>query len=1770
MLALLRQQIETYLAEEHRLKLADLSDFVWESEQDVLDCVKSYFAMRCCCQPFQSPSASLLPTILPVSDVCFRLVDYDRISTDLSRDEGSTNVDSELTGGLSASVAKMRSDLDLLNSTVQRLVIGTSSIGSDNDEVSSVELLESCFELFDKLQLSSQDPEERSNRRQHVVNVMEQYECLMHAAKSSSERGDVKSLDDLQTLLDKVDAVLARARDVTGSSDFCSLSDLTLLLDECELQNRQMDEFKAGLLRYQAPIGRSSSSLLTSSDQPTSYIRTADVTEMLREFATFVDDCMRVLDLPAGGDTSRLPMVDVFVAIHELMSVIHQFETLQPQLGSPRRREDTGAIEAPTLHSKVVAIIAFVNELKAMAEFAQGVLEEEREASAARGDASNSASLASIHSLTRTPTPTVGLVDVTMPPTFDSLELETQRDGHDGENDPPLLSAASADSSTLSGSPSAFLADSLLDISLVMSDHQRLITETAHLVSKVAGKRKLADVGSEISCVVRDYHALLSLARRLFHLRDPRQDLLSILESIAILQRLMHRLTLWSGRDGGSGSSQDCASSSECIGLMAHSSSDMTSASSTSLARSEDAIRASLSVFATIDDVARNLQDYDFLLNQLRSHNFPALSFTDVEALANGLGDHLTALSQVQSLLQLEDTAAELPQIAAAVHEILRQSLPVARPTTDSDNAPSSIESILTGFDNIAAALAEFSALVVSLQAALVPDAREACPPHELGEHVIELVKQFAELKTINSELEEDVARMHQAQQEVLEEVRSEGMLLFQLDSDGNPSSPGRRKRVEVLETLIARQDSMRRQKSARDKEDKSEAAFLREHGLLLTLPSDGGDEIISSSTRLAVYEKLLDDRRRLMDDKRMLETHRDESKRQLVVAEARLEADKRHFEQQIERAVQEGKAVEARLEEAARQLGDRLEHLTNDKQALETQLKAFKLQAAAVEADKRTLEVQVEQAAQTEARLSEQLAAFQREAEAALDEEKVYLRNHELAFALDQAEGGSSTSNARAFSRIKVLEALLAQISRLNQHVADVEQRTKRYVADMEHRAWQQAMETDERVQQQLAESEKRMQQQLIEADSRVKLAENQLREHQEVVRARETQEWAELRDFGLVEGDGSSDALLAARTSIVQRLLGLQQDAISLDGGEVDVLREEKAFLLDHCICSTDQLEGTLSDADMLAIRIEIYHKLLAAEVLVQDEQRKQSASRQAELRAAKQAEDVQTQLKTWQRRVERLETSTMEREEISAVRTLDIERGLQDASARVDGLERKLEMVEAVAESKYKAELTSVMTKHARQLAFIAGVRAEEAKLSADQSNEQAVRATAEARAMLLEALAKRDATATSTIYRAIRLATDVLNPSAFAASSAAPMTSGEVPMGVTQAVLACVKELKALKEFLAASLDTLGHEDAIISSPPPSLLAEGDKIEAAMWAYRELTQRATRLLIARRESAASSMAELYALLQASASTEAFPVDQQRVLELETEMASAKAAVEDAESSQNLHDAAVRRLLEDREAVEAAMAATLAAAQGENAELKAKVEQLEQFQRLAVTSSSGLSPTTARSRLTTPRGMTGALPTPMRPERPRDPFKGGGGGGTVHKERFVSELEKETGQRRTTAARRGNEFVGSSSTQLEREFRALQPASRTAASTDVLTLDGGGSVAPTKGSLLDQELWYQGVRTIHFVAFFVSLFHVPKQGVFRVELLNSDTEQPQTVYVPRADMQQFVEQSRQHERLPLSLDDASRRSDVADALFERVKVYGEGSSNLLLGFE
>ncbi|KAG7399820.1 hypothetical protein PHYBOEH_007819 [Phytophthora boehmeriae] len=688
---------------------------------------------------------------------------------------------------------------------------------------------------------------------------------------------------------------------------------------------------------------------------------------------------------------------------------------------------------------------------------------------------------------------------------------------------------------------------------------------------------------------------------------------------------------------------------------------------------------------------------------------------------------------------------------------------------------------------------------------------------------------------------------------------------------------------------------------------------------------------------------------------------------------------------------------------------------------------------------------------------------------------------------------------------------------------------------------------------------------------------------------------------------------------------------------------LQEELRFLAENQLCTSEDLSSdvaSLMTPFSSSLRFQVYQKLLQAEIRGSETNRFLQES--MELQLSKQTEAADSDVASLTRRIERLETELMGSNEFIYVSQREYEHMLLKEEENRQELARAFEVTQEQAEKDHTRELektievrdnaamlaaatyaealeraakeheeklASQLQKQAGQLEFAAFVHDdyESHKRVNDTPNTSTHLSAAQVRAQLLERFAKRDTAAISMIYKAIRLTTDILST---APTASVGSTGGQfVTADITQAVLSCVKELKALKEYLVQSLEYAtqgGDQEASLTFAQAPFAkwtadavarATADKesaIDLALCSHREFMTFAQTQLQTRQDEVEIALIRLYGKLKAAATHGAFTADQEKLLALELEAMREKEAKENVVCKFRLNEEYYRRLLDDRKEMEIAQAAVVVELRQENKTLRRNLKNLEQqLQQVTVVpsfrpSSCAVLASTPRVSVISPRILKCAAVStaqiPMRPERPR-------GGGSVHKDRFVSDLERDTGQRRTdTTTRRLNDwksredvFAETPGTQLEQDFRALQAIKSGNHGMQIEPAAPPMMAAPATApgsSLQNQELWYRGVRSVHFVSFFISVFHVPRQQLFRVEVFNSDTEQQQqTVYVTWAEMLAFLHESSKAARrgiaLPVDPDVAANvpqhvRVETMDILFERARVYGEGTGNVLLGFE
>lgn len=683
---------------------------------------------------------------------------------------------------------------------------------------------------------------------------------------------------------------------------------------------------------------------------------------------------------------------------------------------------------------------------------------------------------------------------------------------------------------------------------------------------------------------------------------------------------------------------------------------------------------------------------------------------------------------------------------------------------------------------------------------------------------------------------------------------------------------------------------------------------------------------------------------------------------------------------------------------------------------------------------------------------------------------------------------------------------------------------------------------------------------------------------------------------------------------------------------------LAEELRFLADNQLYPSDKMAEEavkLTTPFASSFRLLVYRNFMEIETQLRETagQLKEDLDQQLSTRIAAD-ERIICSLTA---KVERLEASLMQWQESAYASQLEWDRMLlEEEDKRRSLIRRHEETQKQVSEDHYRAleeiskardsatalasathaeALEEVTKEHERKLAAELYKQAQQLELAVfvhaenegqRQTSETLVTHTSStsARAQLLEKFAKRDTTAIGIIYKVIRLTTDILSAAPDSSMSRmAPANASEVSTDVTHTVLACVKELKTLKEFLVQSLERVAKDDdqipALFAKAPYAkwmadavTRATADKecaIDLALCSHREFMSFAEVQLLSRQEEVEKSLARVYEKLQTAATNGGFTPDQERVLALELELTREKDARENVACKFRLNEEYYRRLLDERKEMETVQTANVEAIREECKALRLKLERLEQIQHQTQFLSPSSNTYTPSPRLAAqmlspqaPRVLKTAaiskVPMPVRPERPR-------AGGNAHKERLVSDLEHaNTSTRRVNKWRAREESITETpGSQLEEDFRAMQAelASHHAPALEPVVPTALVAPATAPGSSLqNQELWCQGVRSIHYVSFFVSIFHVPRQQLFRVEIFNSDTEQQQqTVYVTWVEMQAFVQESRKATRLGITLPvdpemavavPQQTRVEIMDILFERVRVYGEGTENILLGFE
>ncbi|KAG1693854.1 hypothetical protein DVH05_022774 [Phytophthora capsici] len=1785
-MALLRQQLETHLMEVYHVDLNEVEGFVLEEEGDLINCLKGLFAMRCYRGiapqgPDGQPESR--QAVTDVEEVQRRLQEYDRMIAAI--EQGHLTADSYDTSDTpSGRITSSLKELNLLKHHVRKMFLTSTDAWMD--------LLGNLAELFQRLAIPT-DLESAVLRSRQIITILDEHEKLMSDVSSSSLKG-IQSVEDIGRLFTVIDHILALAQKVTGSGQFTRLEDVTILFDGWEALHKELDDSS------NSPVGL----------EARNYLRSAEILSSKEESAAFVQRCKDALLV----DDDMWTAEDTVEAIEQLMLILQHFERLQPKLGSPRRA--SAADPLPTLANKVTAVLGFVEELRLMADFAQNILTEETKS---EGDpASNTSSRSSIEMLR-------ALARAPSAQTLEELQIEVDlveadvnlckfsNDERDREQE------GFFEMKTSSRSPSPFLADSLMEISLVMSDHHRLLSQNARYITqsrKGTARNNTFSVGTEISRLVREHCALLALSRRLFKLQDPRQELASLLEGVALLERMTGRLQLFQMN-----SSRD-ADETSCKSLGA-------SDSATSLVRSESGSDGR-SVLSSIGEMARHLQDYDYFLQHVKVEGHLSAA-TNVEVLVQEINDHVELVGQAKVLLGLQNPAEELQPFLVGAQEVLRQAKQIRETSVFMEKrldneGESGVDTLLGEMDTVVEDLRSYNEMFAWLHQVL-PHPASINSVADLRGRVSDLLRQVDALTTSNSYLVQDktslrgeVELLKLTQDHLVEESSKEGALLQELAALEAQAllSPMEKvsTRIELVQALIKQQQRACDDAQQRRADLKTEIEFLHQHNLLSRPLNGNADEVqsLSVSARLEVYNGLL-----------------------ACADSLRLEKEEVKYTLKAEN---EMLVVKMQME----------------MNALETTLKAEK---STVES---SLREEIQQKAQRLESVEGELAQSRVEMETALAEERAFLGSKPVFSSLlslaSTADGG--------FSRIEVYQQLYDEISRLVDEKNEVETcavQEFEFLRENEllpPRADEIPAETSIPSTSALSSLRLGLFQRLVDLRTQLHQIDDDLAQ--------------ENCFLGKKNFEFDINAPLRSRLAIYETLLTSQNALVEEKMKREMALESEKDFLRSHGVPPFESpmeiyeqfVQARKQLADLTADLAEELRFLADNQLYPSDKMAEEAVKltipfassfrllvyrnfmeieTQHRETAGQLKEDLEQQLSTriaadeliicsLTAKVERLEASLMQWQESAYASQLEWDRMLlEEEDKRRNLIRRHEEIQKQVSEDHYRAleeiskardsatalasathaeALEEVTKEHERKLAAELYKQAQQLQLavfvhaenkSQRQTSETLVTHTSStsARAQLLEKFAKRDTTAIGIIYKVIRLTTDILSATPDSSMSRmAPANASEVSTDVTHTVLACVKELKMLKEFLVQSLEQVAKDDdqipALFAKAPYAkwmadavTRATADKecaIDLALCSHREFMSFAEVQLLSRQEEVEKSLARVYEKLQTAATNGGFTPDQERVLALELELTREKDARENVACKFRLNEEYYRRLLDERKEMETAQTANVEAIREECKALRVKLERLEQIQHQTQFLSPSSNTYTASPRLAAqmlspqaPRVLKTAaiskVPMPMRPERPR-------AGGNAHKERLVSDPNTST--RRFNEWRAREESITETpGSQLEEDFRAMQAelASHHAPALEPVVPTALVAPATAPGSSLqNQELWCQGVRSIHYVSFFVSIFHVPRQQLFRVEIFNSDTEQQQqTVYVTWVEMQVFVQESRKATRLGITLPvdpemavavPQQTRVEIMDILFERVRVYGEGTENILLGFE
>lgn len=1021
--ASLRQQLDTFLSEIYHLKTMAIAGFVLEEEKDLLECLKDYFRMRCCM--IQAKSGKI-ESVLDVQYVCSVLQDHSLIGEKYS--ELYSDKDSDSQGGLAPPIVQLLSEHTQFVAAIQEVFC----LEHQGDVEHLLSILKAHSTLFDAIGLSTAI--DRKEKLSEIVNIFAQRMQLLTTARSNFH--DVQDLKDVEQLLLKTQNLLSLTRHATSSESIQCLEDLGTVMEE------------AAILRdcFDAIVNHN---FLESEDwrTPTNFLKTNEILSFAERSNAFVSSCASALNLKSETASHS----DIICAIEELMKILYHFGMLCPRKKQENREYvdslgSTGVWSSSNteiaqphvpqtlrdIQDQVSGLIAFLEELRLLSVFAQNILDEENTAVASvTGFSCNSSSdsIAMDRSLTSTPTSTTHVEDdlhIDLPTPCDEVEFD-------------LLAQAGASNSGVGDhsveapqGPANILSDSLMDISLIMSDHHRIISEVAHWVKKNSSQKNDAslDVGTEIGRLVREHCSLLSLSRSLFKLKDPRQDLPSLLECVAALNQMTARLSFLEVEPSSDSTDMRNDGSSES------SLRSLGTASSTSIANSEDTLRASLSVFASLDDIARHLQDYSIFVQQMKENKawFIEGNLDSIESLTNEIKERFVLLAQAQTMLSLRYPYEELPQVLSEMLELLahaRQCSEWVRAQKDEDPAEPpalmiGVESILSGFNDIAQNLDNYSDFILWTKRVL-PSSASLQTIDDIKDSIRKLLDQLEAFKMQNSRMDSIFARAATLyQRDTTTETADNLEMIINEESMS-------RNRIDICEKLVIEFESLSREKRELQTDVLIEAEFLEKNSLV----DSSLKGVLSTSARISIYNSLLQKLHGLQETEvrlrealaaeRLLGIEHASSQSRIFAEEFDLEKQTATRKlRELEAEIQEVRSEKQSSVNKLREMIKTAEDLASEKLLLLAQMDEVNRVAKDFETEKKAVTVKLDEAG----KLVEDLASAKRAALTELSEVKKLLEEatsekHDILRKLDEVKASSEKLDCEKQSALEKLDDL-------------------------------------------------------------------------------------------------------------------------------------------------------------------------------------------------------------------------------------------------------------------------------------------------------------------------------------------------------------------------------------------------------------------------------------------------------------------------------------------------------------------------------------------------------------------------------------------------------------------------------------------------------------------------------------------------------------------------------------------------------------------------